>query len=73
MIFAEGITRVQPLADEVDSFKRLVSDSTPELVGTAFSKEAYDLVNLHLQSYRDANTSGTDASGAGELTVPGND
>jgi len=67
VIFDEGITRVQPLAEEVDSFKKLVSESTPELVGTAFSKEAYDLVNLYLQSYRKANPSSTDASAAGEF------
>ena len=41
--------------DEIDRFRMLVDESLPELVGKAFSKEAFDAVGRHLASYRALN------------------
>jgi TRAP-type C4-dicarboxylate transport system substrate-binding protein len=47
-----GISLVAPPLEEVRGFEQLVRDSLPELVGSAFSQEAYDLVQAHLAARR---------------------
>jgi len=49
-----GITLVAPAEGEAEGFGQLVRDSLPELVGKAFSQEAYDLVQAHLAACRHA-------------------
>ena len=36
----------------IASFHQLVVEATPDLVGTAFSREAYELVHRHLSEFR---------------------
>ena len=47
-----GLEFVSPLDQEVASFKQLVLDSTPELVGQAFSAHAHQQILGHLAVYR---------------------
>ena len=54
VIIDQGIIKVEPLEEEIQSFIDLVVESRPELVGHAFSQEAYDLVNQHLTSFRES-------------------
>ncbi|MBI2505162.1 MAG: TRAP transporter substrate-binding protein DctP [Candidatus Latescibacteria bacterium] len=49
---ANGLELVTPPPDEIQGFEQLVRDSLPELVGQAFTQEAYDLVQAHLSSFR---------------------
>ena len=49
---AQGLQLVDPLEKEIQSFKDLVRESTPELVGKAFSQESFDLVQAHLSTFR---------------------
>ena len=49
---AQGLQLVDPLEKEIQSFKDLVRESTPELVGKAFSKESFDLLKAHLSTFR---------------------
>ncbi len=53
---AQGLQLVDPIEKEIQSFKDLVRESTPELVGKAFSKESYDLVKAHLSTFRQRST-----------------
>lgn len=48
----QGLQIVSPDPEEVASFRQLVQDSKADLVGEAFSQEAYDLVLKHLSAYR---------------------
>jgi TRAP-type C4-dicarboxylate transport system substrate-binding protein len=48
----EGIVAVASSPEAVDSFQRLVRESTPELVGHAFSRQAHELVHRHLSEFR---------------------
>jgi len=48
----QGLTRVTPQAEDVATFHELVRQSLPELVGKAFSTEAYDLIQQHIGAYR---------------------
>lgn len=48
----EGIVAVTSSPEAVDSFQRLVRESTPELVGHAFSRQAHELVHRHLSEFR---------------------
>lgn len=52
VMLTQGIEQVLPLESEVASFQDLVKESTPELVGDAFSHEAHDLVTQHLRTFR---------------------
>lgn len=56
----EGLTRVTPRAEGVAAFHELVRQSLPDLVGEAFSTEAYELIQQHLTEYRDADHRVTD-------------
>jgi len=47
-----GLEMVTPHAQDVQTFEQLVAESTPELVGKAFSRNSYDLVQHHLQEFR---------------------
>ena len=49
---AEGLRPVTPSEAEVASFRSLVDDSTPELVGRAFSASAYEQILGHLADFR---------------------
>lgn len=49
---ANGLQLVSPLPADVQGFEQLVQDSLPELVGHAFSQEAYDLVQATLATFR---------------------
>ncbi|MCC7265258.1 MAG: TRAP transporter substrate-binding protein DctP [Candidatus Latescibacteria bacterium] len=46
-----GITIVTPATGEIEGFGQLVQESLPDLVGKAFSQEAYDLVHALLAAY----------------------
>lgn len=48
----QGLVRVIPPEEEIRGFRELVDESMPELVDTAFSKTAADLVQLHLATLR---------------------
>jgi TRAP-type C4-dicarboxylate transport system substrate-binding protein len=48
----EGVTPVVSPPKAIASFQQLVVDSTPDLVGSAFSRQAYDLVHQHLAEFR---------------------
>ena len=48
----QGVELVVPPQDEIQSFKQLVQDSIPELVGQAFSRESFEQVQLHLSNFR---------------------
>jgi TRAP-type C4-dicarboxylate transport system substrate-binding protein len=48
----QGLELVDPLQEEIQSFKDLVQESIPELVGKAFSKESFDLLLAHLAAFR---------------------
>lgn len=58
VMYAQGIAKVEPREEDIASFHDLVTASTPELVGSAFTQEAYDLVNLHLATYREKSATG---------------
>lgn len=47
-----GLERVVPPKGEIQGFEQLVQDSLPELVGRAFSQEAFDQVQKHLADFR---------------------
>ena len=47
-----GVELIVPPQDEIQSFKQLVQDSIPELVGQAFSRESFEQVQLHLSNFR---------------------
>ena len=49
---AHGLKLVVPMQEEIESFKQLVRDSIPELVGTAFSQQSFEMVNTHLRDFR---------------------
>ena len=49
---AHGLKLVVPMQDEIESFKQLVRDSMPELVGKAFTEQSFEMVNTHLQDFR---------------------
>ncbi len=49
---SQGLGLVVPPPDEVRSFEELVEESLPELVGRAFSQEAFDQVQKHLAEFR---------------------
>ncbi len=57
----QGVELVIPPQEEIQSFRELVRESIPELVGKAFSQEAFDLVHLHLDAFRQRQTA-TDGS-----------
>ncbi|MFH1568271.1 MAG: TRAP transporter substrate-binding protein DctP [Gemmatimonadota bacterium] len=48
----QGLVRVTPTAEAVAEFKELVRLCEPELVGKAFTSEAYGLVLQRLEEYR---------------------
>ena len=47
-----GLEFVTPPDEEIDRFRMLVDESLPELIGKAFSREAFDAVGGHLARYR---------------------
>ena len=49
----QGLVRVLAPEEEIRGFRALVDESMPELVDTAFSKTAADLVQLHLATLRE--------------------
>ncbi|NKB67254.1 MAG: ABC transporter substrate-binding protein [Candidatus Latescibacteria bacterium] len=49
---ANGLEFVAPDPDELATFKQLVRESTPELVGNAFSTQAYEQIQQHLATFR---------------------
>ncbi len=49
---ANGVELVVPMQEEIESFKQLVRDSIPELVGKAFSEQSFEMVQTHLQIFR---------------------
>lgn len=49
---SHGVQLVVPPESEIHSFEQLVQDCLPELVGKAFSQEAFDLVKSHLADFR---------------------
>ena len=49
---AHGLKLVVPMQEEIESFKQLVRDSIPELVGKAFSNQSFEMVNTHLRDFR---------------------
>lgn len=53
-----GVELVEPPPAEIQTFKQLVEESKPELVGKAFSQESFDLVQKHLAEYRQQHSSG---------------
>jgi len=55
----EGLTRVTPEAAGIATFHELVRQSIPELVGEAFTTEAYDLIQHHLAEYRSGDQKAT--------------
>ena len=58
VMLANGLQLVSPLPPDVETFKQLVADSVPELVGKSFSREAYDLVQMHLNAFRQERSQG---------------
>jgi len=50
----QGLVRVEPPAKEIEAFRDLVDDSMSELVGNAFSRESFELIQKHLADYRSA-------------------
>lgn len=58
VMLANGLELVCPLPADVETFKQLVADSVPELVGKSFSREAYDLVQMHLNAFRQERSQG---------------
>lgn len=54
---SQGVQLVQPEPAEVESFRQLVDQARPELIGRAFSQAAYDLVARHLAACRAATQS----------------
>jgi len=57
-MLANGLEIVSPLPPDVETFKQLVSDSVPELVGKSFSREAYDMIQAHLKDFRQERSQG---------------
>ena len=53
----QGLELVTPPTSEIQSFKDLVQESIPELVGTAFSQESFALIQKHLADFRTQSTS----------------
>lgn len=47
-----GLEMVHPTSQDVETFEQLVEESVPELVGHAFSREAYEQVQSHLGDFR---------------------
>jgi len=50
----QGLVRVEPPAKEIEAFRDLVDESMSELVGNAFSRESFELIQKHLADYRSA-------------------
>ena len=50
----QGLIRVIPPDSEIESFKDLVAESMPDLLGSAFSQESYELVQNYLAEFRQA-------------------
>ena len=48
----QGLVRVEPPAKEIEAFRDLVDDSMSELVGNAFSRDSFELIQKHLADYR---------------------
>ncbi len=48
----EGIAAVASPPEAVESFQQLVRESTPELIGHAFSRQAHAMVHRHLDEFR---------------------
>lgn len=56
----EGVIPVVSPPEAVASFHQLVLEATPDLVGSAFSREAHELVHHHLSEFRAQVTVPTD-------------
>ncbi|MEE2656868.1 MAG: TRAP transporter substrate-binding protein DctP [Candidatus Latescibacterota bacterium] len=54
---SQAVQPVTPRPEDVESFRVLVERAIPELVGSAFSAQAYDSVLRHLDDFRRGNTS----------------
>jgi TRAP-type C4-dicarboxylate transport system substrate-binding protein len=51
----QGIEEIHPSAEAIEAFRHLVKEAQRDLVGKAFSQEAYDQVSIHLEAYRSQN------------------
>ena len=52
----QGLVSIEPPAEEVAAFRDLVDESMSELVGNAFSRESFELIQKHLADYRNSRT-----------------
>lgn len=48
----QGLELVSPPEEEIENFQLLVRQALPDLIGTAFSRESFDLVLRHLSKFR---------------------
>ena len=49
----QGLELVSPPEEEIENFQILVRQALPDLLGTAFSSESFDLMQSHLSGFRD--------------------